>query len=279
MDLTNKSFRENSTGQLVKIVDQYKNISITDDNQRIDSSRLLDPNYYTEQIDPSNFFNTRRTYEAFAEKIKSIDSSKLPEDDFVPEVKFDNSFSPLTQESAIILSDPEDEIEELKRKYGASIDNSALQKQNELFSKILNEESEEITDIPKPPVSPTQTNNWNNTPTYHEPIPIQVEDPIITIFKGTKRNVPFSINLVIVDKIPRLDFIEMMEDSYEKSLIDFLAEEFTNKIISNPSLIKEKIKSEIQKMVYPQKVKVNKAPRKRASKKSEQTDDSGNIPQ
>jgi uncharacterized Fe-S center protein len=54
----------------------------------------------------------------------------------------------------------------------------------------------------------------------------------------------------ISDKIPRLDFIEMMEDSYEISMIDFLADEFTNKILQNPSLIRESVKNRIKQLVF-----------------------------
>ena len=78
----------------------------------------------------------------------------------------------------------------------------------------------------------------------------QVEDPIITMFKRTKRNVDFKISVDISDKIPRLDFIEMMEDSYEISMIDFLADEFTNKILQNPSLIRESVKNRIKQLVF-----------------------------
>ena len=70
------------------------------------------------------------------------------------------------------------------------------------------------------------------------------------MFKRTKRNVDFKINVEISDKIPRLDFIEMMEDSYEISMIDFLAEEFTNKILQDPTHIRETIKSKIKQLVY-----------------------------
>jgi hypothetical protein len=65
-----------------------------------------------------------------------------------------------------------------------------------------------------------------------------------------KRIVEFNISLDIKNKIPRLDFIEMMEDSYEISMIDFLAEEFTNKILQDPTHIRETIKSKIKQLVY-----------------------------
>jgi hypothetical protein len=77
-----------------------------------------------------------------------------------------------------------------------------------------------------------------------------VEDPIITMFKNCKRNKDFKISLDIEDKIPRPDFIEMMEDSYTTSIIEFLADEFTNNLLQNPNIIKEKIINEIKTIVY-----------------------------
>jgi hypothetical protein len=65
-----------------------------------------------------------------------------------------------------------------------------------------------------------------------------------------KRIVEFNISLDIKNKIPRLDFIEMMEDSYETSIIDFLSEEFTNELLKNPDTIKDMIKSKINTLVY-----------------------------
>jgi len=76
------------------------------------------------------------------------------------------------------------------------------------------------------------------------------EDPIIQMFKNVKRNSNFKLEFTIENKIPRPDFIEMMEDSYNSSIIDFLADEFTQKILSNPDFIKDKIKEEINRIVY-----------------------------
>ena len=44
----------------------------------------------------------------------------------------------------------------------------------------------------------------------------------------------------------------MMEDSYEVSIIDYLASEFTNNLLQNPTEIKEMISSKIREMVYPE---------------------------
>lgn len=69
------------------------------------------------------------------------------------------------------------------------------------------------------------------------------------MFRNVKRNTDLNFTIKLSNKIPRLDFIEMMEDSYNTSIIDFLAEEFTNTILQNPDRIKDKIMNEIKSLV------------------------------
>ena len=258
MSLAGKVFKNNVTGSTIKVIDSFENIAILENKQKIDVKQLMDSNQYTEQIDPSSFFNNQGAYNSLAEKIKTIPSHLIQDEEgSVPVVttpsNYNDSFGPVSNESAIVMTTEEDEKAELARKYGVSDQDNSLQKQNEAFSKLLGEDNEELPKIPVQPysndgvvqrVEVSREVTTNSNPTQ------QVEDPIITMFKRTKRNVDFKINVEISDKIPRLDFIEMMEDSYEISMIDFLAEEFTNKILQDPTHIRETIKSKIKQLVY-----------------------------
>lgn len=267
MDLRNKTFKNNRTGELVTVIDAFENIAILENKEKIDVRRLTNNEFFTEQIDPKNFFSNQSAYNILADKIKNIPQSQIRDDDGpVQRVDvtpgYNNSdFGPIDNESAIIVSTEDDERAELARKYGASIDNSSVARQNEAFAKLLGEDSEDLPIIQNPPVysnisveEPVQRIEINreepNDIKINQKIQQEVEDPIITMFRKTKRNVDFNISVDIYDKIPRLDFIEMMEDSYEISMIDFLSEEFTNKIIQNPSIIKDKIKNRITELVY-----------------------------
>jgi hypothetical protein len=257
MSLLNKSFKNNQTGEVVRIIDSYQNIAVTEKKERIDANRLLDSKYFTEYIDPKSFFQDTSTYNLFAEKIKNVDLSKIPDDDSsfngnsinMPSI---NGFNPSTDESAVVMYDPEDEKAELMRKYGAT-DTSALTKQNQAFSKILGDDGGEVVQVNvdrTPPVNQqVQTSQPLPQPEVNQRV--NFEDPIITMFKNAKKNVDFSIDLKVEGKIPRIDFIEMMEDSYEISIIEFLADEFTNDLLKNPSKLKMKIISELKKTVYP----------------------------
>lgn len=251
MNLANKSFRNNRTGETIKVIDSFEDIAILENKQKINVKQLMDPSQYTEQIDPDSFFNSQGAYNNLADKIKNIPTNNIIDDDGGVVVNFgDDSFKPTMNESAIIMSNEDDERAALMAKYGAVDGQNEAAKQAETFNKILNpEETPTETYTPKPEV------NVNNMPGHSNPPnpPVQrveVEDPIITMFKRTKRNVNFNVNFEISDKIPRLDFIEMMEDSYEISMIDFLADEFTNKILQDPSTIRENIKDKIKQLVY-----------------------------
>ena len=248
MSLGNKTFKNNITGELVKVIDSFENIAILENKQKADVSQLLNPELYTEQIDPTNFFNNQGAYNNLAEKIKSIPADKIRDDvggEVMINVDGNNSFGgakPAMNESAIIMTTEEDERAELARKYGVTTPQNDVDKQNQAFAKLLGEEEE---------VQSVEVNR--NQPRVEQRItqPTQkVEDPIITMFKNVKRIKEFSISLEIKNKIPRPDFIEMMEDSYNTSIIDFLAAEFTDNIIKNPHLIEDMIKQKIKEVVY-----------------------------
>lgn len=245
MNLANKTFRNNKTGESIKVIDTFENIAILENKQKIDVRSLMDTNQFTEQIDPSSFFNNQNAYNALADKIKTIPIDNMVDESITD--KFGGEFQPAINESAVIQTTEEDEMAELARKYGVNSNTEdAVSKQNETFQRLLNPEEK------SEPVNRIEVNNNPQVEVSREYVqPVQkVEDPIITMFKNVKRNVNFNISIELSNKIPRLDFIEMMEDSYETSIIEFLSNEFTNQILNDPSQIKETIKKEIHKLVY-----------------------------
>ena len=249
MSLSNKTYRNNATGEIVKVIDSFENIAVLENKGKAEVAQLLNPDLYTEQIDVSTFFNTQGAYNSLAEKIKTIPVDKIRDDvggEVMINVDGNNSFStkPSMNESAIVMTTEEDERAELARKYGATNTQNDLDKQNQAFNKLLNPESEVVqqVEVNRNPQPAQQT-------VYQQPIQV-VEDPIITMFKNVKRSKDFSISLEIKNKIPRPDFIEMMEDSYNTSIIDFLAAEFTDNLLRNPQIIEDMIKQKIKEVVY-----------------------------
>jgi hypothetical protein len=288
INLSGKSFKNNLTGDVVNIIDSFENIAILQDKSRVDVRHLLSPGLFTdissqsiqpvqnfsesmfntvevEEVKPENFFSNQFDYNSLADKIKSIPQHLIKDDPnagraFVriedpdgnpTSTAFDDAVRATNNESAIIQINPDDERAALAAKYGVVNPTESINKQNEAFTKLLGESNEEgiqVVEVNRE----EEINNWNN-----EQIkviqPIQQEDPILRMFKGVKRSLDFKVSIDINNKIPRVDFIEMMEDSYETSIIDFLANEFTNNIINNPVMIKEMIKSKITDIVYDKK--------------------------
>jgi hypothetical protein len=256
MSLSNKTFKNNATGEIVKVIDSFENIAVLENKGKAEVDQLLNPDLYTEQIDVSSFFNTQGAYNSLADKIKNIPADQIKDEggEVMINVDGNNSFStkPAMNESAIVMTTEEDERAELARKYGVVTPNqNDVDRQNEAFNKILNPESEEVqqVEVNRNP-QPQQVSQQSYQPQ------VQVEDPIITMFKNVKRVKDFSISLEIKNKIPRPDFIEMMEDSYNTSIIDFLAAEFTDNILRNPQIIEDMIKQKIKEVVYGADVEV-----------------------
>ena len=252
-NLANKTFRDLKTNELVKVIDSFDNIAVLEGGGKAEVSKLLNTNLYSEYIDPSNFFNTQGAYDSLFDKIKNIDTSKIKDDPQDLAARIGGEVNPASNESAIVYTSEEDEKAELARKYGVSIDNqTSTQRQNEAFAKILGDEAAE--ELPKTVVAnqPQAVNTEYVAPVQR----VEVNDPIISMFKNVKRGVDFKMNVEVSNKIPRLDFIEMMEDSYEISIIDYLAEEFTNNLLRNPEKIKQMISDRIKNVVYGGKVKM-----------------------
>lgn len=279
MNLANRKFRDNSTGELIKVIDSFENIAILENKQKIDVRRLMNPSFYTEEIDPKSFLNINNTYSHLVDKIKTLNTDNLIDEATTKTnesyTQTQDPYRPISNESAIVEVSEDDERAELARRYGVIDNREATIKQQEAFSKILNDD-----DLPEPP-APVKSYNISAEESI-ERIEIQrdqtgvpvskpvekPEDPIQTMFKGIKRSVDFTLDLQLNNKIPKLEFIEMMEESYERSIIDYLAGEIANDLIKDPYSLKLKIAQKIKDMVYNKPVKpVKKVVKKTTTRK------------
>lgn len=170
MDFINKTYKNRLTGDSFTIIDQYQNVAITSNKEKINTVLLQNDKLFIETsasisppksinesstfqksedlVDPTKFFDNQITYDTFAQSIKNVDLSKVKDDNSNQSLNYPNNL-PVSNESAIIMSDPEDEIEELKRKYGATTVDDSVRRQNEVFSRILDpqQEPEQVTQV------------------------------------------------------------------------------------------------------------------------------------
>lgn len=263
MDFKGRRFRENKTGKTIKVIDSFENIVILENKTKIDASILLNPELYTEEVDIENLFNLQDTYSSIANKIKSIPLDNVPDDDGEFKVNVSRQeIEPISSDSAIIMVDEEYEKAELAKKYSISNPSDSLTRQNEAFAKLLGN-ADELPAV-APPV-PTVSSSVIPATTVAS---TKETDPIIAIFKNAKRNINFSISFEINDKIPRLDFIEMMEDSYNISIIDYIASEFTDRLMKDPSVIRNKIRDKIREMIDSNNESKKETPKRKYSRGS-----------
>mgnify|MGYP000936755767 CR=1 FL=1 len=250
-DLKNKKFIDISNNQTVTVVDQFENIAILNNDTRVNVSKLLDRNYFDECIDPNTFFD-EKNLQVFTEKIKSIPN------DIINNLKDDDG-------PAVLPYDPEEEKRNIEQKYQINNVPDALKNQMDKFKDLIEDEddmyiqtvSQKENKSNKEVDTKYINQDSNKKQIDHKQ---EIDDPMINLFKNVKKNTDFKISIEILNKIPRPDFIEMMEDSYEVSIIDYLSDEFTKKIISDPSIIKDKIKEEIKRIVYKENKKIRSIP-------------------
>jgi hypothetical protein len=246
--LKNKKFQDISTGKVITVTDQFEDVAILEGKQRINVNRLLDRSSYTEYIDPQSFFSQGSTLQALAEKIRSIPNEAL------------SRIDEAVDEPAVMPYDPEEEKMQILQKYSTvapRTTTSGLEHLMEDDPDIIlvdpvsqRQVSSYPVERPSDVVIPTDHSTYAPQTPSRPQQPL-MEDPMVRLFRGAKRKTDFTVTLRFNDKIPRPDFIEMMEDSYETSIIDFLANEFTERIVSDPSSIREAIRAEIMSIVYP----------------------------
>ncbi len=275
MNLANRSFKNNQTGEVVKVIDSFENIAILENKTKIDVRRLSNPALFTEQIDPTSFLDTSGAYNSIFEKIKQLPTEGMPYDNTEVQSRTSmlpgetlvtpsqSSGFPIEDEPAVYISSAEDERAELARKYGISQDSSAIERQNQAFAKILGDDEGEVqrVEIKRDADTGSVVSSELVSP-ITTPAPQEVQVDQYEMFRGIKRTVEFKLDLPLTNKIPKLEFIEMMEESYDKSIIDFLAQDIAEEIIKNPDALRDSIKAKINEMVYGA-VTTKKAPVKR----------------
>jgi len=191
-------------------------------------------------------------------------------------------YGALEEGPAIVQSSIDDERAELARKYSASVDSSTqVNRQSEAFAKILGEESRSELPFVQETNEPVQkvevvrddrgdfiSSEYRPSEQRQQQVVNEEKDPY-EMFRGIKRSVEFKLDLPLTNKIPKLQFIEMMEESYDKSIIEFLAHDITQEILRDPDSLRRSIESKIRDMVYgPEEIEitVKKAAPKRTSK-------------
>jgi hypothetical protein len=69
-------------------------------------------------------------------------------------------------------------------------------------------------------------------------------------FSKIKRNNLISLDFTVEEKFPDLEFVRMMNDNYETSIIEHFAREIVEKMVYDPEILMESVKRSITEIVY-----------------------------
>lgn len=69
-------------------------------------------------------------------------------------------------------------------------------------------------------------------------------------FSKIKRNNIIKLDFIVEEQFPDLEFVKMMNDNYETSIIDHFAAEIVEKMIYDPKELLEIVKNRIKEIVY-----------------------------
>lgn len=281
--MLNKTFMNISTGQIKKVISHFGDISVLDGNIKVKSSELLDTTQWTdlsptksinvvnenftqpvstdETVNPEEFFSSvnKSSLGEMASQIESIVANNIPLEE--PQNIITNNIPGLdvSNESAVIEVSVEEQKAELMRRYGAVESNTnSLEKQNNAFNKLLNPDINNTNNMPKENSNITRIEidrdaELNNQTPINDGfiVPEKSEEEKLAdmLFKNAKRNTEFKFSVNIDSTIPRLDFIEMMEDSYDVSIIEYFTNKIMNEFLEDTSSIKEQISNKIKEMI------------------------------
>lgn len=257
------------------------------------STRVVNESYYGDDIAPDIFNNTNRyanltqqlqttvTKNPFMENIPQggeLTSIKMIEPTIDRKSNNTQNQNQNNQSNQNIYIDDESKIEETRKKM---IENQKLlgQKmisQTKKISNFLDEESTipnlDIQDMEDRQVEIKELDHNNKVrrerviDNSNESVILpKKENPAYSMFKSVKRSVPFKMELELSKLLPKKEFIQMWEESYEISMIEYLADEFLNDLLSNPENLKIQIIQKMNDQVFPKAVK-----RKPAKKKPQQ---------
>lgn len=86
--------------------------------------------------------------------------------------------------------------------------------------------------------------------------PILQATPIqqpVDVFAKVKRNTPFKASFEVEGLIPSIALLREWEENTDESILGRISEEFANSLLSNPALLAEKIKEQLEKKVFKNK--------------------------
>lgn len=228
-NLIGREFIDIKSGNRISVSDQFEDVIILNDGNRVSYSRIMDKLYYDEVIDPASFLKNSDAFMSLADKIKKI-----------PDNVINESVNNDIDSPAIVYVDPQDEYNEMLEKARKMSESMGITQNNNVDNIV-----ESIVDNNKYPNNDIPTNNMMNQ---------AQQNPIETLFSQAKKDTKLTINISFDINIPKKEFINMMEDTYDYSIINYLSTFYTDKILHDDKTIHDEISKSIKEFVSKKKV-------------------------
>jgi len=185
----------------------------------------------------------------------------------VPNVNLETSVmnSPIY---AAIMNGVVGEIEEDDQVYVSGISEETKRLMESQITRIEAPRTEEGDVVPlEERVDPVQNKPaQNNKPIQAQEQSIQTELPEQAMLKRFKRVHDVTLSFSIAETIPDPESLKVIDNLFEKSMVELLAEEIANKLSSDKTLLISVITESIRDIVYPKTVKRVKKPVNKSTK-------------
>lgn len=288
MSLKGKVF-EDKNGRIHTVTDTNENIAILDSGQKVAVERLYDNNFYTEQVNNNSFEEKQNSfYQSLTNQLKNIPTENIqdiPSSHNVqvnqPVVESHQDHMRTMKGKKSVQSNEEIERRKIEMAEKAKNINREIESNKKAFENLVSDE--DYDEDEKIPVN----RNFENV-TYDTDRDISVtmydenqqiiqnqkkdsvsrrkqirkQDPMYQMFKNVKRTTTFKLNMDVDQKIPKKDFIKMWEENYEKSILDYLAEEIADELLKDPKDLKKQIFESLKEHVYGKTRKTRKKTKK-----------------
>lgn len=220
-DIINKSFiRKGIKGEQIRKVKNIDNdYIIFDDDARIKIENFM--KQFEEVIDPDDFFS--KGTKSLGDRLDNIMQGKVAD----TEISIGESAVPDTYRPPVPTQKP------------VMPDVSKYHYENSEFP--TEQETATSTEASVRPVQHAQ--------------PIKQESPEISLFKKMKRNYKVNLLLKITELIPDPKNIQIMNNMFDMSVVDYLTNDIFMKIVGDPHDFKQLIKEQIE-------ATINKKPKK-----------------
>lgn len=107
--------------------------------------------------------------------------------------------------------------------------------------------------------------------------PLSSEEQGANLFKKLKRNHEIDITIRLVDRIPNLDFIRMMDENFDQGILEYLVQNITEQFLAAPNIIQNQVREQLKNKIYgPTKSTKNSKSTKKKKNGNNSTDTSSN---